>query len=92
MVLIDEFYWDWMSFQNTEDHWYELLWRLAVLIRDKGTDRLRNGGPREIWPHPYVPKVFLRRSNHSDVDSSWEELDVAPYFAKLDANSTKEER
>ena len=76
-----QFYLDWMSHEETENHWYELLWRLAELIRDnKGTNRTnpemnRTDGEslRDIWPHPLVPKTFLRDPSAA---SGWIEVEV----------------
>ncbi|CAB9525007.1 KDEL motif-containing protein 2 [Seminavis robusta] len=55
-----KFYHEYLSFPKNDEHWYELIWRLAELIHDKGPERLKTGTVRTIWPAPIVPWRFLR--------------------------------
>jgi len=47
-----QFYWDYLSFEQTENHWFELLWKLSLSIRDKGV--------LLTWPNGKIPMTYQR--------------------------------
>ena len=66
----NKFYWDYLSFEQTNKHWLELLWRLSLSAHENGSDRLKYGKGRAIWPAPIVPHLFERGHDGDWVDVS----------------------
>ena len=60
-----------MSYGPTEKHWHELLWRIALAIHEQGSDQLKYGKGRAIWPHPMTPLAFERGPN-----GDWNQIDT----------------
>ena len=99
-----EFYHKWLNLEMIDQHWYELMWRLAALTNEKGAERTRTGSMRKIWPYPTVPQTFERigdaknalseGSNHQKKFGSWfnnTDASVLEY-AKADEANTKRAR
>jgi len=99
-----EFYHKWLNLEMIDQHWYELMWRLAALTNEKGAERTRKGSMRKIWPYPTVPQTFERigdaknalseGSNHQKKFGSWfnnTDASVLEY-AKADEANTKKKR
>mmetsp|Transcript_43433 Transcript_43433/g.47116 ORF Transcript_43433/g.47116 Transcript_43433/m.47116 type:complete len:524 (+) Transcript_43433:77-1648(+) len=82
----EKFYWDYLSFEHTENHWHELFWRLALTSHKDGQhDRLKYGKGRAIWPGTMVPTAFERGR-----DGEWKEtVDVKEELAKEDSAMAK---
>lgn len=75
-----QFYWEYLSFVETEKHFHELLWRLSLSAHENGLDRLKYGRGRGIWPAPILPKGFERGP-----DDKWVPVELATDLAKEDA-------
>ena len=71
-----QFYLEYLSFVQNEEHWHELLWRLSVLLQEQGSDKIKFGTGREVWPPPTVPDTFKRLAS-----GSFEEVDVSEEYS-----------
>ena len=75
-----QFYWDYLSFVQTEKHVHELLWRLSIAAHENGLDRLKYGTGRGIWPAPIFPLGYERGPH-----GNWVAVDIATELVKEDA-------
>jgi len=75
-----EFYWEYLSFDQTDKHWHELLWRLSLSIHEIGSDQLKYGKGRDIWPSPITPNAYERNP-----DGNLVAIDIRQELAEEDA-------
>ena len=76
----NKFYWDYLSFEQTDNHWHELLWRLSLSAHENGSNRLKYGKGRDIWPAPIMPHVFERGLD----DGQWVAINTTQELAEED--------
>ena len=60
-----QFYWDYLSFEQNEEHWYELLWRLSLVLHEEGPERWRTGTFEAAWRDSKKPPVSFVRDESS---------------------------
>ena len=76
----EAFYWEFMAYKPTENHWHELFWRLSLAIHKMGDDRLKYGKGRAIWIYG-VPKAYERDRS----GPGWKEVEMKEDLEKEDA-------